>query len=157
VLNIGDIIVTTEAAPDGTGEILNPTYSVFGLSYGRRNDGPGASWNHGELHQREGRADLGTGFAADLGVQYDTGWRGLSSGFAMKNIGPNMNFQGPDFEERFTLPGTIPRLSRTWFACQAADFELPPTSRSGSRTIWEWRRSSTPRSTARSREQFLDR
>jgi len=125
VLNIGDIIVTTEAAPDGTGEILNPTYSVFGLSYGRRMTdrvllGITASYISEKVAQTSA-----TGFAADLGVQYDTGWRGLRFGFAMKNIGPNMNFQGPDFEERFTLPGDDPSAQPHVVRLQAADFELP--------------------------------
>jgi len=31
VLSIGDIIVTTEQAPDGTGEIMSPTFGVFGV------------------------------------------------------------------------------------------------------------------------------
>ena len=36
VLSVGDVIVTTEDAPDGTGEILSPTFSVLGASYARQ-------------------------------------------------------------------------------------------------------------------------
>ena len=36
VLNVGDITVTTEDAPEGTGEILTPNFAVVGLTYGRR-------------------------------------------------------------------------------------------------------------------------
>jgi hypothetical protein len=35
VLRIGDIPVTTEQTPDGTGEIMSPTFSTIGLSYAR--------------------------------------------------------------------------------------------------------------------------
>ena len=125
VLNIGDIIVTTEDAPEGTGEILNPTYSVFGLTYGRRMTdrvslGVTANYINEKIAQT-----TATGFAADFGVQYDTGWRGLRFGFAMKNIGPNMNFSGPDFEQRFTLPGDDPSAQPHVVRLEATDFELP--------------------------------
>jgi len=125
VLNIGDIFVTTEDAPEGTGEILSPTYSVFGLSYGRRMTdrvllGLTANYVSEKIAQT-----TATGFAADLGVQYDTGWRGLRFGFAMKNVGPNMHFSGPDFEERITLPGDDPSAQPHVVQLESTDFELP--------------------------------
>ncbi len=125
VLNIGDIIVTTEDAPEGTGEILNPTFSVFGLSYARRMTdrvlvGVTANYVNEKIAQT-----TATGFAADLGVQYDTGWRGLRFGFAMKNVGPNMRFEGPDFEQRLTLPGDDPTAQPHVVRLQPTDFELP--------------------------------
>ncbi len=125
VLNIGDIIVTTEDAPEGTGEILNPTYSVFGLSYGRRMTDRvllGITANY--INEKVAQTSA-TGFAADLGVQYDTGWRGLRFGFAMKNIGPNMSFSGPDFEQRFTLPGDDPSAQPHVVQLESTSFELP--------------------------------
>src|SRR6185503_7212767 len=36
VLSVGDIIVTNEDAPEGTGDIINPTFSVLGLSLARQ-------------------------------------------------------------------------------------------------------------------------
>lgn len=125
VLNIGDITVTTEDAPEGTGEIINPTYSVFGLTYGRRMTdrvmlGVTANYVNEKIAQTQA-----TGFAADFGVQYDTGWRGLRFGFAMKNVGPNMRFNGPDFEQRISLPGDDPSAQPHVVQLQATDFELP--------------------------------
>ncbi|HMI30301.1 MAG TPA: PorV/PorQ family protein [Candidatus Limnocylindrales bacterium] len=125
VLNIGDIIVTTEEASEGTGEILNPTYSVFGLSYARRMTdrvliGLTANYVNEKVAQ-----STASGFAADLGVQYDTGWRGLRFGFAMKNIGPNMQFSGPDFEERISLPGDDPSAQPHVVQLESTEFELP--------------------------------
>lgn len=125
VLNIGDIIVTTEEAPEGTGEVLNPTYSVFGLSYGRRmTDRVSLGITANYINEKIAQTTA-SGFAADLGVQYDTGWRGLRFGFAMKNIGPNMNFSGPDFEERFSLPGDDPSAQPHVVRLESTDFELP--------------------------------
>jgi hypothetical protein len=125
VLNIGDITVTTEDAPEGTGEIISPTYSVFGLTYGRRMTDRvlvGITANY--VSEKIAQATA-TGFSADLGVQYDTGWRGLRFGFAMKNIGPNMHYGGPDFEQRFTLPGDDPSAQPHVVQLEATEFELP--------------------------------
>ncbi|HYR51976.1 MAG TPA: PorV/PorQ family protein [Candidatus Dormibacteraeota bacterium] len=125
VLNIGDIIVTTEDAPEGTGEILNPTFSVFGLSYGRRmTDRVLLGFTAYYVNEKIAQATA-SGLAADLGVQYDTGWRGLRFGFAMKNIGPNMQYSGPDFEQRITLPGDDPSAQPHVVQLEPTDFELP--------------------------------
>lgn len=125
VLNIGDITVTTEDAPEGTGEILSPNFSVFGISYARRMTdrvflGVTANYVNEKIAQT-----TATGFAFDLGVQYDTGWRGLRFGFAMKNVGPNMHFNGPDFEQRFVLPGDDPSAQPHVVRLESTDFELP--------------------------------
>ena len=125
VLNIGDIIVTTEDAPDGTGEILSPTYSVFGISYGRRmTDRVLIGFTTNYISEKIA-STTATGFAADLGVQYDTGWRGLRFGFAMKNVGPNMHFSGPNLEERIILPGDDPSAQPHVVQLESTDFELP--------------------------------
>ncbi len=36
ILSIGDIIVTTEEAPMGTGEIMNPNFVTLGITYSRQ-------------------------------------------------------------------------------------------------------------------------
>jgi hypothetical protein len=125
VLNIGDIVVTTEDAPEGTGQILNPNFSVFGLSYGRRMTDRVLVGLTGSYISEKISQESATGFAADFGVQYDTGWRGLRFGFAMKNVGPNMRFTGPDLEERITLPGDDPSAQPHVVTLEATDFELP--------------------------------
>jgi len=125
VLNIGDIVVTTEDAPEGTGEILNPTYSVFGVTYGRRMTDRVSLGVTGSYISEKIAQTSATGFAADLGVQYDTGWRGLRFGFAMKNVGPNMTFSGPDFEQRITVPGDDPSAQPHVVQLEATSFELP--------------------------------
>jgi len=125
VLNLGDIIVTTEDAPDGTGEVLNPTFSVFGFSYGRRMTDRVLLGFTANYVSEKIAATTASGLAADLGVQYDTGWRGLRFGFAMKNIGPNMHFSGPNFEQRITLPGDDPSAQPHVVQLESTDFELP--------------------------------
>jgi len=125
VLNVGDIIVTTEDASEGTGEVLNPNFSVVGVTYGRRMTDRVLLGITGSF-LNESVADVrATGFAVDLGVQYDTGWRGLRFGFAMKNIGPNMRFQGSNLEQRLVLPTDDPSAQGHVVRLQTADFEIP--------------------------------
>ncbi len=125
VLSIGDIVVTTEDAPGGTGEILNPNFSVIGVSYARRmTDRVLIGFTGNYINERIAQASA-TGFSVDLGVQYDTGWRGLRFGFAMKNVGPNMQYGGPGFEQRLILPGDDPSAQPHVVRLESTDFELP--------------------------------
>lgn len=125
VLNFGDITVTTEDNPEGTGEILSPNFAVVGLTYGRRMTDRVLLGATG-MFVNERVADLtARGFAVDLGVQYDTGWKGLRFGFAMKNIGPNMTFSGGSLEESIVLPGDDPSAQPHVVQLQSTSFELP--------------------------------
>lgn len=125
VLNVGDITVTTEDAPDGTGEILTPNFAVIGLTYGRRMTDRVLVGATGSFVTERVADVSANGFAVDLGVQYDTGWRGLRFGFCMKNIGPDMRYDGPNFEERIIVPGDDPSAQPHVVRFRPASFELP--------------------------------
>lgn len=125
VLNFGDITVTTEDNPEGTGEVLTPNFAVVGLTYGRRMTDRVLIGLTG-MFVNERVADLSArGFAVDLGVQYDTGWRGLRFGFAMKNIGPNMQFDGGNLERSIVLPEDDPTAQPHIVRLESTSFELP--------------------------------
>ena len=125
VLNIGDITVTTEDAPEGTGQILSPNFGVFGLTYGRRMTDRVLLGVTG-MFINERVADLtANGFALDLGLQYDTGWRGLRFGFTMKNVGPNMHYTGGSLEQRVIVPGDDPSAQPHVVQLESTSFELP--------------------------------
>ena len=124
-LSIGDVIVTTEDAPDGTGEIIHPTFTTLGMSWGRTFTdrvlfGAGVS-----LVSEQVLSAAARGLAFDFGVQYLTGWRGLRFGMAMKNFGPNMRFEGADFEFNQQLAGTNPQSADRTSQSVSAEFELP--------------------------------
>jgi hypothetical protein len=124
-LSIGDIIITTEDAPDGTGEIINPTFATITLGWGRTFTdrvlfGAGVSLVSEQILSAAAR-----GIAFDFGVQYLTGWRGLRFGIAMKNFGPNMQFQGADFEFNQQPSGTNPQSGTRTSESISAEFELP--------------------------------
>jgi len=125
VLSIGDVIVTTEQSPEGTGEILSPTFSVLGLSWGRAFTDRmsfGTTLNYVGEHIQSMTA---SGLAFDFGVQYDTNWRGLKLGLTMKNFGNSMHFDGDNLDISVLPPGSDPGASNRIVRFSTARFELP--------------------------------
>jgi hypothetical protein len=125
ILSVGDVIVTTEQAPDGTGEILDPTFSVMGLSWGkpftdRVNFGMTANYVHEDVAN-----NVASGVGFDFGVQYATDWHGLRFGMAVKNIGSSMSYSGPGFEILTRDPAADPNAGNRTVAFSSADFEMP--------------------------------
>ena len=97
-LSIGDIPVTTEDFPDGTGGFVSPTFFTVGLHYSRMlsdrvSVGVTANFINEDLSEARVQA---TGFAFSAGVQYRNlgGIGGLDLGVAVKNVGPQMRFEG---------------------------------------------------------------
>ena len=125
VLSIGDIVVTTEQAPEGTGEILHPTFSVLGLSWAKQftdrvNFGMTTSYVAEEIADNTAR-----GVSFDFGVQYATDWKGLRVGMAMKNVGTTMSYSGPGFEYLDQDPTADPNAPPRVVSYTGASFEMP--------------------------------
>ncbi len=125
VLSVGDVIVTTETAPDGTGEIIQPTFTVLTGSWARQFTDRvnfGASVNL----VNERILDLtASGLAFDFGVQYSTGWRGLMLSMTMKNFGGSMQYTGSNLEVNVRPPGSPPDGSNRTLSFSTARFEMP--------------------------------
>ena len=125
VLSVGDVIITTEAAPDGTGEIATPTFTVLGVSWARSFTDRvsfGATTNFVSENVLSMHA---SGMAFDFGVQYDTGWRGLKLGMTMKNLGPSMRYDGDNLDVSTQIPGSDPTASPRPLRFTTAAFEMP--------------------------------
>ncbi|MFQ5864274.1 MAG: PorV/PorQ family protein [bacterium] len=95
-LDIGDIAVTTEEFPDGTGAMFNPQFIVAGLTYSRALSdriSVGTTLNviSEDIHRVSARS-----FAFDIGVQYSNlgNINGLNIAVVVKNIGPSMKYSG---------------------------------------------------------------
>lgn len=119
IVSIGEIEETTEAMPEGTGSIYEPTLAVIGLTYARiltANVQFGATAML--INERIFEVSA-TGVAFDFGVIYDPKWNGVTLGLAIKNYGPEMQFSGSGFERSFEEAGTR-RVSPT-----SSSFELP--------------------------------
>jgi hypothetical protein len=125
VLSVGDIFVTTEAAPDGTGEVLTPTFSVLGASWARQFTDRvnfGGSLNYVSENIVDNTA---SGLAFDFGVQYVTDWRGFRLGMVMKNFGTAMTYRGPGFEAGIHDPNSDPNANPRALSFSSTAFEMP--------------------------------
>ena len=125
VLSIGDIIRTTEDAPDGTGDVFKPTFATLGLSYAksvtdRVNFGGTVAYTNESVLQTKS-----SGVSFDFGFQYDTGYHGLKIGGAMKNFGASQEFSGSDFETNQQIPEDDPQAANRTLALSSAAYELP--------------------------------
>lgn len=124
-LTIGDIPVTTTQNPDGTGQNFTPQFFTAGLTYSRSlSDRIAVGLTTNYVSERMGDVSA-SGVAFSVGVIYDNlgSVDGLSLGVTVKNIGPQMKFEGPGLN---TL-ATVSNLTRgpNYLKVDAAAFELP--------------------------------
>jgi hypothetical protein len=124
-LSIGDIPVTTVGSPDGTGAVFSPTFLTMGLTYARMLSDRIAVGLTANLISEDIDRVSATGVAFNVGVSYSdfADISGLSIAFVMKNIGPEMKFDGPGL----LIEAQNPDLSRSsqLYKIDAAPFELP--------------------------------
>lgn len=124
-LSIGDIPITTTLNPDGTGSTFSPQMITAGLSYSRQlveqiSIGITANFISETL------ADVSaSGIAFNVGAIYDNfaDINGLSFGLVMKNIGPQMQFDGPALYTVANVGGLNRPPSN--YKIETAPFELP--------------------------------
>ncbi len=131
VLDIGDIEETTEDYPGGTGRKFSPTFTVLGLTYSRQMTDR-VSFGTTMMYLSESiMRERAHGLAFDFGFQYIPGWRGLKLGFVVKNFGPSMRFDGPDFEYQLLPIEDDPQAASKTMRTQSAEFELPSSIQFG--------------------------
>jgi hypothetical protein len=125
-LSFGDIPLTTQDDPENTaGRYYSPTFVTISGSYARAlTDAITVGFGLKLISEKIDRVSS-SGFAFDFGVQYDgvVGVKGLNLGLAVKNIGPQMTFDGPGLYRKATdVSGDRPQ---EYYLVQAAGFELP--------------------------------
>ena len=126
-LDFGEIPVTTETAPDGTGGTFSPTFFTLGLTYGRAlTDRISVGSTLHYLVNRIERVDA-TSSALSVGLQYANlgNVDGLDMGVAVKHIGTRMQFDGPGLLRSGQIdavrrPGSI-------YKVEASSADLPST------------------------------
>lgn len=125
-VGFGDIPVTTEQSPDGTGEIFSPAFMTIGLSYSRAmTDRIMAGANIKVISEKIMR-EQATGYAFDFGLQYLSP-AGVRIGIVLNNLGPDMQYDGSDTEYLVEIPGTEAGTRSERLRVSLAKFELPTT------------------------------
>ena len=123
--NVGDIDETTVFYPDGTGQVFTPNFSILGATFARKlSDNTSVGLNANLIREGFGRV-AATGVAYDLGVQYRgfLGREGLDVGFAMKNFGAPMKYDGEGLGVMASpVDGERPV---EYYKVDAASFDLP--------------------------------
>lgn len=124
-LDFGDIPVTTSANPYGTGATFSPTFVTVGMTYANAlTDRIRVGVNINLITEQIVNTSA-TGFAFDAGIQYNGvgGVEGLKFGMALKNLGPSVDFDGPDLLR--TAVETDALRGNQFYKIDAAAFELP--------------------------------
>jgi hypothetical protein len=124
-IDVGDIEVTDIYNPDGTGEIISPSYFTVGLTYARRlsdRTGMGLSFNY--ISEGFGRVNA-TGFTIDAGVQYENflDVENLDVGVALRNFGNPMTYDGSGLWVNAEASGSSRQT--TWYKVEAGGFDMP--------------------------------
>ena len=125
-IDFGDIAVTTELAPEGTGQTFSPDFITIGISYSRAMTDRIAFGLNTKLISEKILNDTAGGFAFDFGLQYAAA-SGVKLGVVLKNIGPDMRFDGNDAETRVAVAGSEPGTRDRPLRVPLETFELPST------------------------------
>jgi len=122
-LDFGDIPITTENSPEGTGGTFSPNFFNLGLGYGHIFEN---KISVGILFRAisESTADLQAfGFALDAGVQYVSGPQdNFKLGLSLRNVGSPMSFGGQGLSQQLSVPNSTYQLS---YEQRPSAFELP--------------------------------
>jgi len=126
-LSIGEIPVTTELFPDGTGAQASPTFLVLGATFSRKmSDEITVGLTANVIHESLAEVSA-TGIAFTGGVQYSRlgGVEGLSVGVVIRNIGPKFVYDGEGLERKGIVTGSGRGESN--YKVEAASGDLPST------------------------------
>lgn len=126
-MDFGEIPVTTEANPDGTGATFSPTFFTMGLTFARElTDRVAVGVTGHYIVNRIGRVDA-TATSLSVGLQYANlgGISGLDLGVALKHIGTRMQFGGSGLLNRGQVNGL--RRGPSDYVVEASSADLPST------------------------------
>jgi hypothetical protein len=126
-LDVGDISVTTEDQPDGTGEVTSPTFVIVGATFARQiTDRISVGITSNYIYEKMAKVSASS-YAFNFGVQYMGigGIDGLSVGAAVKNIGPSLKYDGEGLLREAGIFDAIRKNSIV--KIQAAASDLPST------------------------------
>ena len=133
-LNSGDMDVTTESYPDGTGETFTVMNISLRLTYGRQltdrlRVGGALKYIREDIFTAYMQS-----FVFDLGSNFDTGIYGIILGMSVSNFGPDVQFHGEGLEivvsDTTARDGKLSKITK--------EFSVPLTFRLGlQKDIWD--------------------
>ncbi len=123
-IDFGDIPVTTNQNPDGTGQTFSPNYFVLGLTYSKMiTDRVSAGANFSLINETIMNTGA-SGWAIDFGVQYLFS-PNFSIGVTVKNVGGNMRYTGEDLKVKTEVPGAALGSGLGVYEVDTEPFQIP--------------------------------
>jgi hypothetical protein len=127
--NYGDIDITTVEQPEGGIGTFSPKQSNINLSYAKAFSNSIYGGVNVKIVSESTASIKATTVAIDAGIQYVTGKREqVKFGVALKNVGPNMKYNGDGLSFRGFVPGQANAMT---IDQRSAGFELPSLIRIG--------------------------
>jgi len=132
-LNIGEIPITTNVQPDGTGQTYKPQFLTAGASYSRLlTDRVAIGLTFNYISETIAQVSA-TGFAFNAGIQYNNlgDINGLDFGLVVKNIGPAMTYSGSGLLVQASPTGSTQdptgafNRPPSFYSINAASFDMP--------------------------------
>lgn len=122
--DIGDIPVTTNDYPDGTGSTYSPTFMTVALTYSKIITDRISVGANFKLITESIENSTANGFGLDFGVQYRFDNQ-LSLATSVKNIGSNMRYSGGLLQASTVIPNTTPSAKPGVYEIVAEEFQIP--------------------------------
>ena len=124
-LNFGDIPVTTADNTEGTGENFSPRFITATANYSKRFADRVQFGVNFKLISEQIINTKATGIGIDLGVQYRFADLPVTFGVVLRNLGPRMEYSGPDLEQPLAPLNTESGTINENFRVKGESFELP--------------------------------
>lgn len=131
-MDYGETEVTTIEQPEGTGELWAAQDLALAVSYARQLTDRFAFGGTVKYVRQQIWNESAAGGAIDLGVTYDTGFRGVRIGMSMANFGTDMRLAGPNLRRAISadpsVGGSNPRIGAS---LEVDDWPMPLVFRVG--------------------------
>jgi len=130
--DIADMLVTTTDNPDGNGQTFGVSDAAFGVAYGLKlTDKFEIGFNPKIVYQKIWNMSA-TAIAVDMGVKYETPFKGITLGMSISNFGQKMRLEGNSALVLYDPdPLTTGNNGRIPAVLQTDEWSLPLTFRVG--------------------------
>jgi hypothetical protein len=125
LFTMGDMEVTTESEPEGTGQKFNAQDLMLGASFARRLTEDFSVGITVKLVSQRIWNESATGMAFDVGTQYRIGFRDLTIGMSMSNFGADMKYDGRDLAVKYDSDTQNPNNRLAPARLGTEDYPLP--------------------------------
>lgn len=131
VLTMGDQEITTLDQQDGTGDYYSAVSFAVGMTYARQlTDRFAFGGSLKYVGERIHRLNAST-FAFDFGTLLYTGFRSLRMGMSITNMGPDLQFSGPDLDVGYDETGGDGANTAIGASIKSTPYDLPMMFRLG--------------------------